>query len=47
MGAGDDILVADTGDGINVRLGAGNDIAIVITTQRRVQIGAFEWITEI
>ena len=33
LGDGDDVLLADTGHGVNVRLGAGDDLAIAVASQ--------------
>ena len=46
LGDGDDVLLADTGNGVNVRLGAGDDLAIAVASQFERLDGAFDWVTD-
>ena len=46
LGDGDDVVIADTGHGVSVRLGAGNDIAVAAASQFERTDGAFDWITD-
>jgi hypothetical protein len=46
LGDGDDVVIADTGHGVSVRLGAGDDLAIAVASQFERADGAFDWITD-
>jgi len=46
LGDGDAVVLADTGHGVSVRLGAGNDVAVAVASQFERTDGAFDWITD-